>query len=95
LDFVNSPDDIKRAFEPFYKSTELINPVDVNYVYTFRKDIKMYNLWTEDDEAKFYDVIKCIDNKQNKLGILSNIFKNTIDRYGELEEEKQFEARGK
>ncbi|WP_139247639.1 type I restriction enzyme subunit R domain-containing protein [Mediterranea massiliensis] len=39
LDFCNKPEDIKKSFEPLYKGTELIKPVDVNYVYTFRKDI--------------------------------------------------------
>ena len=34
FDFVNSSEEIKTAFEPFYKGTELINPVDVNYVKT-------------------------------------------------------------
>lgn len=37
LDCCNKPEDIKKSFEPFYKGTEVIKPVDVNYVYTFRR----------------------------------------------------------
>lgn len=57
LDFANDPDKIKSSFEPFYTATELINPVDVNYVYTFRKDIEQYNLWRESEEEAFYTLI--------------------------------------
>lgn len=95
LDFYNKPDDIKKSFEPFYKGTELINPVDVNYVYTFRKDIQMYQLWTEGDEQRFFDLLQNINKQKGRLGALSNAFKNTLDRYEELDEEKRFEVRSK
>lgn len=95
LDFYNKPDDIKKSFEPFYKGTELINPVDVNYVYTFRKDIQMYQLWTEGDEQRFFDLLQNINKQKDRLGALSNAFKNTLNRYEELDEEKRFEVRSK
>lgn len=95
LDFVNAPDDIKNSFEPFYTGTELIKPVDVNYVYTFRKDIQIYNLWTEADEENFYNLLANIKNQKDRLGALSNAFKVTIARYEQLPEEKRFEARSK
>ena len=95
LDFCNKPEDIKKSFEPFYKGTELIKPVDVNYVYTFRKDIQMFQLWTEGDEQKFYDLLQNISKQKDRLGVLSNAFKSTISRYEELDEEKRFEVRSK
>lgn len=95
LDFVNAPEDIKKSFEPFYMGTELIKPVDVNFVYTFRKDIQVYNLWTEGDEENFYKLLVDIEKQKDRLGALSNAFKSTIDRYDALPEEKRFEVRGK
>ena len=95
LDFCNKPEDIKKSFEPFYKGTELIKPVDVNYVYTFRKDIQMFQLWTEGDEQRFYDLLQHISQQKDRLGALSNAFKGTIDRYEALDEEKRFEVRSK
>lgn len=97
FDFFNSTDEIKNAFEPFYQGTELINPVDVNYVYQFRKDIELYHLWTIADENEFYDKLAGIKKmkKESRLAMLSNTFKPVIDRIGELEEEKQFEVRSK
>jgi type I restriction enzyme R subunit len=97
FDFVNDTEDIKKSFEPFYKSTELINPVDVNYVYTFRKDIEQYHLWTIAEEEAFYKIIGAIKAKkgESRLAALSNALKPVVDRFQELDEEKRFEARSK
>ncbi|WP_418405613.1 DEAD/DEAH box helicase family protein [Alistipes putredinis] len=97
FDFVNSSEDIKTAFEPFYKGTELINPVDVNYVYQFHKDIELYHLWRTEDEVKFYELFIATQDKTNKskLGALSNALKPIVDRFEELDEETRFAVRGK
>ena len=95
FDFVNTADEIKTAFEPFYKGTELINPVDVNYVYTFHKDIELYHLWTTEDEEKFYDLYAASLKDKSKLGAMSNFLKPIVARFEELDEEKRFEARSK
>lgn len=98
FDFVNTPEEIKTAFEPFYKGTELINPVDVNYVYTFHKDIELYHLWSTDEEEKFYDLfVASSKDKKNKskLGALSNFLKAIVDRFEELDEESRFAVRSK
>lgn len=98
FDFVNTADEIKAAFEPFYKGTELIDPVDVNYVYGFHKDIELFHLWTTDDEEKFYDLYAAsLEDKKDKskLGAMSNFLKPIVGRFEELDEEKKFEVRGK
>ncbi len=97
FDFVNDTEDIKKSFEPFYQDTELIKPVDVNYVYTFRKDIEMYRLWTVADEEAFFKIISDVKKTkgESRLAALSNAFKPVLDRIAELEEEKQFEVRSK
>lgn len=98
FDFVNSCNDIKEAFEPFYKDTELINPVDVNYVYSFHQDIELFHLWTTEDEEKFYALFSAVckdKNNKSKLGALTNALKPVVDRFHELEEEQRFEVRGK
>lgn len=96
FDFVNTSEEIKAAFEPFYKGTELINPVDVNYVYTFHKDIELYHLWTTADEEKFYDLFTAAQKKKgNALGALSNALKPVVDKVEELDEETRFVVRSK
>ena len=96
FDFVNTSKDIKEAFEPFYKGTELINPVDINYVYTFHKDIELYHLWSTAEEEEFYNLYTASSkDKKNKskLGALSNFLKPIVDRFEELDEEARFSVR--
>lgn len=97
FDFANSTEDIQKAFEPFYTGTTLIQPVDVNYVYTFRKDIEMYRLWTTGEEEQFFEKMQASAFKKNesRLALLSSTFKPVMDRFEELEEEKRFEIRSK
>ena len=95
FDFVNTAEEIGLAFKPFYEGTELIKPVDVNYVYKFHKDIELYHLWTTDDEESFYQVFAEVKKEKNKLGILSSLLKPVVERIEEQEEEKRFEVRSK
>ena len=99
FDFVNTAEEIKTAFEPFYEGTELINPVDVNFVYTFHKDIELYHLWTTEDEEKFYELYASAPTnspkgegtaaKNKRLAAMSNFLKPIVDRFEELAEDKR------
>ena len=97
FDFANTTEEIKRSFEPFYTGTELIEPVDVNHVYTFRKDIEMYHLWTVKDENSFFEKMQHVDPKQqqSRLSVMSAAFKPVLDRFNDFEEEKRFDIRSK
>lgn len=97
FDFVNQPGEIKTAFEPFYTGTELVNPVDVNYIYSFHKDIEQFHLWTKKDEEEFYDLFTQSQKQKGKpqLGALSNLLKPVVENIQDLEEEKLFEVRSK
>ena len=95
FDFANTAEEIATSFKPFYEGTELIKPVDVNYVYKFHKDVELFHLWTTEDEEKFYEVFAETKKNKNQLGILSSMLKPVVDRIGELEEEKRFEIRSK
>ena len=95
FDFSNTPDEIKEAFEPFYTVTDLVEPVDVNYVYRFRKDIEQYHIWSENDEEAFYEIYAEYKGKKNALAALSSFFKPIMTRFEGLEVEKRFELRSK
>ncbi len=95
FDFANTAGDIKKAFEPFYTATDLVDPVDVNYVYRFRKDIAQYHVWNESDEEAFYEIYKKYRGKKNALAALSGFFKPIMGRFEALDEEKRFEVRSK
>lgn len=93
LDFVNEPEDIKKAFEPFYTATELIRPVDVNGVYNFRNDIKLFHLWTVQEEEAIYKLASETKGDKGRLGKLSNAFKPVVARFEQLDEDTRFTVR--
>ena len=93
LDFVNAPEDIKKAFEPFYTATELIQPVDVNGVYNFRNDIAQYHLWSPIEEDAIYKLATSTKGDKSRLAKLSNAFKPIVDRFSALDEETRFTVR--
>lgn len=93
LDFVNDPEDIQKAFEPFYTATELIRPVDVNGVYNFRNDIAQYHLWNAVDEEAIYKLASETKGEKSRLAKLSNAFKPVVARFGQLDEDTRFKVR--
>lgn len=93
LDFVNEPESIKKAFDPFYTATELIRPVDVNGVYNFRNDIAQYHLWSPEEEDAIYKLASETKENKNRLGKLSNAFKPIVERYEKLDVETRFKVR--
>lgn len=94
FDFVNTTDEIKSSFEPFYKETSLIEPTDVNKVYHFRKDIQQYNLWTEKDEDDFFNAVRDIKSKNQRLAVISATLKPIVNAYSHLDEATQNTVRG-
>lgn len=48
LDFVNSPDDIKKAFDPYYTTTILSEDIDINVLNDLRREIfEIYKIKNE------------------------------------------------
>jgi len=96
LDFENTDEDIKEAFQPFYESTLLEGNTDLNKVYDLRNKIKDYMLYNWDDVALFK---KHMDSQSGKkqsdtaLGKLASMFKPVIERYNDLEENERYAVR--
>lgn len=96
LDFENTSEDIKQAFNPYYTQTVLEGNTDLNKVYDYRSKINDYMLYNFDDVNKFYELMsKEQGKKQNPgaLGKLAAMFKPVITRYSELLEEQRYTFR--
>lgn len=96
MDFENTSEDIKQAFDPYYTQTVLEGNTDLNKVYDYRAKINDYMLYNFDDVNKFYELMdKEKDKKQNPgtLGKLAAMFKPVVTRYSELLEEQRFTYR--
>jgi type I restriction enzyme R subunit len=96
MDFENTSEDIKQAFDPYYTQTVLEGNTDLNKVYDYRAKINDYMLYNFDDVNKFYELMdKEKDKKQNPgtLGKLAAMFKPVVTRYSELLEEQRYTYR--
>ena len=49
LDFVNTNDEIKAAFQPYYQETDLAEEINIDLVFKKLKEIRKYTLYSEAD----------------------------------------------
>lgn len=90
LDFVNSAEDIKKAFEPYYEETVLEKETDPNVIYDMKNTLDGYRVYQQIEINGFADV--WYSNKSQEyadLGMLKAKIQPALDRYDALEAEKQ------
>ena len=94
LDFVNTAEEIQKAFEPYYEGTTLIHEGDINLVYDLQQKLAQVHLWGEKEVNEFYQ----LQHKKGKqtardLGKLSSILKPIVEGYKAMEELEREEYR--
>lgn len=53
LDFYNTVDDIKAAFDPFYTATTLSEPTDVNVLHDLKAELDNFGIYDESEVTRF------------------------------------------
>ena len=92
LDFVNTADEIKEAFEPYYEATILDEEINPNLIYDTRKLIRDFGLYNDSDIENFLKIFLKKGKQTNAdLGKMTSLLKPIVDRYKALEEDKRFE----
>ncbi len=90
LDFVNSAEDIEKAFEPYYEETVLEKETDPNVVYDLKNTLDEYRVYQQIEINSFADVWYSAENQEYAdLGKLKAKIQPALDRYNALESEKQ------
>ena len=90
LDFVNSAEDIKASFEPFYEETVLLEETDPNVVYDMKNTLDDFRVYQKSEVDKFADIFYQSENQSaGDLGKLQGQLRPAVDRYEVLEVEKQ------
>lgn len=91
LDFSNTADSIKASFQPFYEDTLLGDAVDVNVVYKYLNELRVFHLWSEEQIQAVYDVYNA--EGKDGLGKLSSLLKPVLGDYEKIDEEDRFKVR--
>lgn len=92
LDFVNSYDDMRKAFAPFYTTTFLASDMTPHHIYTLKEEIAAANLIDPEDIDNAFDIIfkkrsRSITVKEQTK--LINCFGRVKKRFEQLDKKEQ------
>ena len=90
LDFVNSADDIKNAFEPYYEETTLEEETNPNVIYDIKNTLDEYHVCQENEIVQFADIFYSTKQQTGgDIGKLQGRIKPALDRFNALSPERQ------
>lgn len=95
LDFKNTAEDIKEAFQPFYEVSTLDEAIDPNMLYAAKNKIREYKLYSDAEVEAFLSLYVVPSNMQDAtlLGKVTSSFEPISKRYDALDETEQYEYR--
>lgn len=90
LDFVNSAEEIKASFEPYYEETVLEQETNPNVIYDLKNTLDDYRVYQQLEIDKFAQIFfSRKEQAAGDLGALQGALKPAMDRYEALEDEKK------
>ncbi len=90
LDFVNSAEDIKKSFEPYYEETVLEEETDPNVIYDIKGTLDDYRVYQESEIEAFAKIFYASKEQQyGDEGKLKSKIQPALDRFDALDNEKQ------
>ena len=94
LDFVNTAEDIRDAFQPFYQETTLAQEVNVDLIYQTQKELREYNLYTDADIKALCDVYFAKGKQDDKMmGKMSSALMPVATRYNQKTQDERYNFR--
>ena len=88
LDFVNSADDIRKSFEPYYEETVLEQETDPNVIYDLKNTLDEYRVYQQIEINKFSEIFYS-QQEVNDLGKLRSTLQPALDRFDVLEDDEK------
>jgi len=95
LDFVNTPEDIKEAFQPYYEVTNLEKETDPNIVYKIKNELDKYQIYQTSEYDKLAKYIYAKNTPKDIQEKISTCLKPAIDRYNikSIEDKETFRSK--
>ena len=82
LDFVNTAEEIREAFEPFYQATILSEGASPNIIYQMKNALDDYHLWQQSEIDVFAKIYyKSAQQEAPDLGKLTAALQPALDRF--------------
>ncbi|MCR5837145.1 MAG: DEAD/DEAH box helicase family protein [Lachnospiraceae bacterium] len=90
LDFVNTEEDIKKSFEPFYAETVLLEETNPNVIYDMKNTLDEFRVYQTSEIEKFAELFYAKEEQTaGDLGKLQGCLRPAIDRFDSLDTERQ------
>lgn len=90
LDFVNTAEDIKKAFEPYYEETVLEEETNPNVIYDLKNTLDGFRVYQQLEINHFADIFYSSQMQDTgDLGRLQGTIKPALDRYNALSDDKK------
>ena len=90
LDFVNSAEDIRKSFEPYYEETVLEEETNPNVVYDLKNTLDEFRVYQQIEVERFAEVFYSGGVQgYSDLGKLHGNFRPALDRFEALEPERR------
>lgn len=80
LDFVNSAEDMQKAFQPYYEATVLEAETDPNVIYDIKNNLDGYQIY-QPSEIEHFANIYYSNNGKDVQAILTGCIKPALDRF--------------
>ena len=95
IDFINTKDDIQKAFQPFYQETYLSQEINTDLIYKTQKMLRSFKVYDEDDiknvTSIYFDEDKRKANKTQAA--ITNALLPVQHRYNDLNQEQRYQFR--
>lgn len=91
LDFVNTAEEIKEAFQPYYESTAIDQGADPQHLYALQTKLNNYQVYYQSEVDSFCKIFfkNRVAQTQKDLALLNSYLDPAVDRFKVLEGEEQ------
>lgn len=90
LDFVNSADDIQKAFEPYFEETVLEQETNPNVIYDLKNTLDQFQLYQASEIDRFSSIFfSAQEQRAGDIGRLQSTLRPALDRFDALDAEQQ------
>lgn len=95
LDFVNTNEEIQKAFQGFYTETSLESEINVDLIYKTKDQLRQFDIYG-DSEVENVAAIYIDPNNKNSGAVqarISNALIHVCEKYNELDEQQRYQFR--
>ena len=95
IDFVNTKEDILKAFQPFYQETSLAQEINTDLIYKTQKMLRAFKIYDDADIEKVNKIYFDEDKrKANKIqAAITNALLSIQQKYNALNQEQRYQVR--